>query len=871
MNVLLLPIYKGADKADGGIRRVVEAQVKYLPGMGINLVDSISKADLVATHALEQIEVPVNLPWVMHCHGVYYQEFNWQAQFYHVSNQRLAKLLTQADYITAPSEWIAQTLRRIMLNNPKILMHGVNAEEWEGGLNAGYILWNKARQDAASNPEPLHELARMMPRQNFVSTFSDGLLQNIRTTGALPYEEAKELTRNAGLYLSTAQETFGIGTLEALASGVPVVGWDFGGNSEIIIHKETGWLSRPGDYEDLMHGIEWCLANRSRLSLQCKEDVKRRWTWEEAMQRYVEYYSECLKPHEGPKVSVIIPCYNLGKYLPDAIGSVLDQTMKDTELIIVDDASTDNTEQVVDYYLGQLSLSEGYLKWPIRYLKNEKNYHVSYTRNKGIAQAQGKYILCLDADDKLALNTLEVLSNALDNSRATSLVYGGLKLMTEDGQVRDNTHDWPVQFDFNKQVNNDNCVPTVCMFRKSFFDRTNGFRSRLSPVEDADMWTRLAEIGANPIKVTDEPTFFYRLRRDSISRTMVNPRWDAWHNPNNASFLVDPSKEPKTYLPVKISVIIPVGPKHERIVIDAIDSVYLQTFENWECIVVNDSGNEIPQLPSWVKLLNTELPEQGPAAARNLGIANSSSKLFVCLDADDYLQPNALEELFKAYTKYGGVIYSQWYDQTEKTSVYDPPDYDARLLINKGCIHAVTALYPKDVWEEVGGFDTDMSHWEDWDFQLALADKGVCGTKIPEPLWTYRKLTGFRREDNVNSFEDGKKVMLKKWHKFFIEGSLPMACGGCSRGGGVIKKAAPPATPESMAAMQSTTSAEDMILLEFIGNGGARTYIGSVTKTTYRFGADQDHRVRLVHRSDAVELLKFIGQFREYDRERQLV
>lgn len=870
MKVFIAPQYRGPDNADGGIRRVVEAQNKYLPEFGIEVTTNLAQADLVASHALEGINIPTNIPWVLHCHGLYYQEFGWQANWYKIANERLSGLLKSADYITAPSEWIAQTLRRVMWNNPKVLMHGVDPEEWSGGENNGYILWNKAREDAASNPESLNVLAQKMPNHKFVTTFGKPQ-SNVIVTDAMPYEQGKEYIKNAGLYLSTTQETFGIGTLEAMAAGVPIAGWDFGGNSEIIEHKTTGYLARPGDYDDLILGIEWLMANREQISKNCLIDINNRWTWKEAIQRYAEYYTQIYEEFNAsrPKVSVIIPCYNLGKYLPEAIDSVLQQTESDCELIIVDDASTDNTESIVKEYMGVRPLSGGSTKWPIKYFKNEKNMHVSYTRNRGIRASNGKYILCLDADDKLNPTCLEVLSNALDSDRRVHLAYGGLQIMNEAGETRQAQHEWPVPFDLNMQLDNKNCVPTVCMFRRSAFDRTGGYRMGINPVEDGDLWTRMAFTGNTPMKVTEGTTFFYRLRGDSISRTMPHPRWDSWYNKNNITFLVADGKQPKTYLPAKISVIIPVGPDHENICLNAIDSVYLQSFENWECIVINDTGKELPFVPSWCKLINTP-GKVGPGAARNLGIQASTTTLFLPLDADDYLQPDALEVLFENYLKYNGVIYSQWYDQNETATVYDPPEYNPKLLVSKGCIHAITALYPKDAWQLVGGFDPQLTHWEDWDFQLALADKGICATKIPIPLWTYRKLTGKRREQNVSNFNAGKEAILSKWSKLW-NGEDLMACGGCSRGGAVysapVQRAAN--NPSSPSLPVASSSSADMLLLEFTGNGGARNYRGSKTGTIYRFGSDPDHRVRLVDKADAQDLLNIAGAFRIYDRDKQ--
>ncbi|MFN7016848.1 MAG: glycosyltransferase family 2 protein [Fimbriimonadales bacterium] len=101
-----------------------------------------------------------------------------------------------------------------------------------------------------------------------------------------------------------------------------------------------------------------------------------------------------------PKVSVITPAYNAAPYIGQAIESVQAQTLADWEMIIVDDASTDGTAQAVQPYLSDPR---------IRFLQNERNMGVSYTRNRALDVAQGEWIAVLDADDWYAPERLEAL------------------------------------------------------------------------------------------------------------------------------------------------------------------------------------------------------------------------------------------------------------------------------------------------------------------------------------------------------------------------------------------------------------------------------------------------------------------------------
>ncbi len=104
---------------------------------------------------------------------------------------------------------------------------------------------------------------------------------------------------------------------------------------------------------------------------------------------------------KSPKVSVITPAYNAAPYIGQAIESVQAQTLADWEMIIVDDASTDDTAQAVRRYLSDPR---------IRFLQNERNMGAGYTRNRALEAAQGEWIAVLDADDWFAPQRLEKLT-----------------------------------------------------------------------------------------------------------------------------------------------------------------------------------------------------------------------------------------------------------------------------------------------------------------------------------------------------------------------------------------------------------------------------------------------------------------------------
>lgn len=113
-------------------------------------------------------------------------------------------------------------------------------------------------------------------------------------------------------------------------------------------------------------------------------------------------------------VSIIIPVWNSARYLRRCISSIIGQTYHDWELILINDGSTDNSEEIINEYL-----MDGRIK-----LYSKENGGVSSARNYGITLSSGEYILFLDSDDWLAESTCEILMNIMSQKRADCLVFG---------------------------------------------------------------------------------------------------------------------------------------------------------------------------------------------------------------------------------------------------------------------------------------------------------------------------------------------------------------------------------------------------------------------------------------------------------------
>jgi len=875
IKVFLHPDFKGKDKGDGGIRRVVEAQRRHLPDHGVTLVTDVRKADLVAAHIMVDkpiLRTDARVPLVLHNHGLYWAEYDWDegikpeyANWCLKANAECLKTLRMADAITGPSEWVAQALRRSSLRQVVAISHGIEAKDWPAPKprkRASYVLWNKTRPDAICDPEPVNILAKRMPGVKFVTTFGNKGLANVEVTGRVPYERAKQYVRGASVYLCTPRETFGIGTIEAMAAGVPILGWRWGGQAEFIEHKVTGWLSKPGDYDDLMRGLSYCLEHRVRMGKAARKVALAHYQWKDIVGAYAELYKETLAAtkRETPKISIIVPAYKLDEHLPETLESITAQTEQDWECIIVDDASPDACGKIAD--------AAAKVDSRFKVIHNKENQYLAGALNIGAAASTGRYILPLDADNTLPRRALEFLSQGLDAERAIDIAYGSVLFLDPDGKRWHSG--WPpdpfrAEHQVLKLTDKDqqpaNCIPSTSMYRRRVWELTGGYRRRFRTAEDADFWTRATSYGFVARKVTGADTLVYRNRVESMSRNETRTDWTFWY-PWSRELAPPPSAIDfegevivPSYEPILVSVIIPVGPGHEELVIDALDSLDAQTFRLWECIVVNDTGRPLRYVPSWARVIDTT-GKIGVGAARNLGIAAAHAALFLPLDADDTLEPDALAYLFAAHKEVGGVVYSDWYERWagQKSKVWKTPEYDAKDLLAKGCIHAITALYTKVDWERVGGFDEKIPAWEDWDYQLKMAEIGVCGTRIPHPLFTYRKDEGMRREENYARFEENKAELRVKWAKYLDGKETLMACSSCAK---KKKLSAPtgdvsagPTAAQRVRAATANGGAGDgkgeYAIIEYVGRKRGSQNFRGPSGTRYRFAADGSDQVKYV-------------------------
>ncbi len=212
-----------------------------------------------------------------------------------------------------------------------------------------------------------------------------------------------------------------------------------------------------------------------------------------------------------PLVSVVIPYYNRGDTIDDTLDSLVSQTFRNFEVIIVDDGSTDASS------VDKLNAIEA-AKYPATFIR-QKNQGVAATRNNGIKEAKGKYIVCLDSDDILEPTYLEKSVTVLETNPEYSITTTYMNIF---GIINEPFEHVP--FD-PLTLFKDNMIITAAMFTKDAWQAVGGYKSKIG-YEDWEYWLNLVEHGFW-VKQIKEPLFRYRT---SMQSRYIEDKDIHWNN-----------------------------------------------------------------------------------------------------------------------------------------------------------------------------------------------------------------------------------------------------------------------------------------------------------------------------------------------------
>lgn len=218
-----------------------------------------------------------------------------------------------------------------------------------------------------------------------------------------------------------------------------------------------------------------------------------------------------------PRVSVVVPCYNYGRYLPECVESVLTQPRVDTDVLIIDDASPDGSGDVAEALADQNA--------NVRALRHRENTGHLATYNEGLSRVEGDYVVLLSADDLLTPGALARATALFDAHPSVGLVYGHPQVAHGDELPRPRTRvrSWSVwrgpRWIADRCHRGVNCIwsPEAVM-RTSVLRQIGGFRPDLPHSGDLELWLRAASV-ADVGRVNGADQAFRRIHGTNMSET----------------------------------------------------------------------------------------------------------------------------------------------------------------------------------------------------------------------------------------------------------------------------------------------------------------------------------------------------------------
>jgi glycosyltransferase involved in cell wall biosynthesis len=305
-----------------------------------------------------------------------------------------------------------------------------------------------------------------------------------------------------------------------------------------------------------------------------------------------------------PTVSVVIPCFNHGQYLAECLQSLQAQTFQDFEVIVVDDGSTQPAS------LAALAAVEAQVTQVIR----SSNQGVIAARNTGIAAAKGRYILPLDADDKIGARYLALAVAKLDSEPLVGIVYCQAEFFGEQQGP------WQLPPYVFPNILIGNVIFNAALFRKSEWTAVGGYNSNMGDAwEDFDFWLALIARGAQVYQIP-ETLFFYRINKTSRNNAMQQ----------------DSARYAKAYTQLFYN--------HTQLYVSHIDTVFNELVRLWG--VINDKNQQIAQqaqaLQEWqqrcAELTQQQQALQAQLAATPLAAAAAPAPTGVLSKLQQWLQ-----------------------------------------------------------------------------------------------------------------------------------------------------------------------------------------------------------------------------------------
>lgn len=212
-------------------------------------------------------------------------------------------------------------------------------------------------------------------------------------------------------------------------------------------------------------------------------------------------------------VTIVLPTYNGEKYIRQSIESVIGQTYKEWELIVIDDCSTDHTNQIVKEYVKK--------DHRVKLYKNLQNLRLPSSLNVGFKKSRGQYLIWTSDDNLFKPEALETLRNRLRDNPKLGLVFSDMDYIDSEGRIIGHT---PPIYSVN-EIFYRNIVGASFMYRREVYQNIGDYNNQKFLVEDYDYWLRIAR--KFDIQYVEKSLYLYRQHKGSLTETKNHDMLDA--------------------------------------------------------------------------------------------------------------------------------------------------------------------------------------------------------------------------------------------------------------------------------------------------------------------------------------------------------
>ncbi|MCX8854932.1 glycosyltransferase family 2 protein [Vibrio parahaemolyticus] len=214
----------------------------------------------------------------------------------------------------------------------------------------------------------------------------------------------------------------------------------------------------------------------------------------------------------NPLVSIIVPAYNVSKYISQMLDSILQQSYDNFEVIVIDDGSSDETFNIISQYAE--------LEPRVKAFQNDKNEKIVFTLNRALSIAKGELILRCDGDDYLAKDRITSMVNFLLENKDISLVSTSVTKISPSGDIIGMSQFRGGMNYINKIIKYQSPVLHIWLTYKTVYEELSGYRN-IPGAEDYDFILRVLSSGRKITNITNNYSYYVRLGRDGNTESLI--------------------------------------------------------------------------------------------------------------------------------------------------------------------------------------------------------------------------------------------------------------------------------------------------------------------------------------------------------------